>query len=224
MPLGMKVALRSGGLALFLLAVIFIPAGTFNYWQAWLLLAVYAISGTFLSIAGYRRDRALFERRLDAGPQSEQSLTQKIIVSLIIAGFFGLFILSSLDHRFGWSTVPAVVVILGNAIVVLAMYVYYLVLRENSFASGTIEVESDQRVIATGPYAIVRHPMYIGLLLMFVGISLAMGSYWGLIIFVAEIPVVVWRLLDEEHFLIQNLPGYAAYREQTRWRLVPGLF
>jgi protein-S-isoprenylcysteine O-methyltransferase Ste14 len=209
--------------ALVLVAVIFIPAGTVNYWEAWVLLALCAVCGTVLSM-GVRRDRALLERRMKQGPQAENSLAQRIIATLIYAGFFGLFILSSLDHRFAWSTVPLAAVILGNALVALAMYVYYVVLRENRFAAGTIEIAPGQRVIGTGPYAIVRHPMYVGLLLMFIGIPLAMGSYWGLVIFAAEIPVVIWRLSDEEQFLIKSLPGYAGYRSQTRWRLLPGVF
>lgn len=219
----MRVALQSAIFLLALLAVIFIPAGTLTYWQAWTLLAVYAVCGTTLSM-GIRRDRDLFERRMKQGPQAEQSPAQRIIVSLIYGGFFGLFILSSLDHRFAWSTVPVIVVILGNALVALSMYMYYVVMRENRFAAGTIEIAPDQPVIATGPYATVRHPMYVGLLLMFIGIPLAMGSYWGLVIFAAVIPVVIWRLTDEEHFLIKHLAGYAAYQQKTRWRLLPGVF
>lgn len=221
---GMKIAVRSAGFALTLLAVIFIPAGTFDYWQAWTLLGVYAVCGTWLAVYTWKHNRALFELRMKQGPQAERSPAQRVIVTLLYAGFIGQFVLASLDHRFGWSVMPAFITLIGDAIVIAAFYMYFIAMRENSFASGAIELSAGQHVVSTGPYGIVRHPMYIGLLLLLLGAPLAMGSYWALAIFLFEIPVVAWRLLDEEQFLIKNLPGYAAYRSQTRWRLLPGVF
>lgn len=218
------IAVKSAALALLLLAAIFIPAGTFNYWQAWVLLGVYAVCGNWLAFSTRKHNRALFELRMKQGPQAEKSPAQRVIVTLLYCGFIGQFVLAGFDHRFGWSVMPPLVAIVGDAILVVSFYVYSIVMRENSFASGAIELNAGQHVISTGPYGIIRHPMYVGLLLVFAGVPLAMGSYWALTIFAAEIPVVMWRLLDEEHFLVKNLPGYAEYRTQTRWRLVPGVF
>ncbi|HTZ56381.1 MAG TPA: isoprenylcysteine carboxylmethyltransferase family protein [Candidatus Acidoferrum sp.] len=220
----MKIALRSAGFTLALLAVIFIPAGTLKYWQAWTLIGVYAVCGTWLAVITRKRNRALFELRMKQGPRAEKSPVQRVIVTLLYAGYLAEFVLAALDHRSGWSVVPPLVAIAGDAIVVLGFYVYFIVMRENSFASGAIELNAGQHVVSTGPYGIIRHPMYVGLLLTLFGVPLAMGSYWALTIFAAEIVVIVWRLLDEEQFLVENLPGYAEYRTQTRWRLVPGLF
>lgn len=224
MKAGWKIAVRSAAFTLATLAVIFIPAGTFNYWQAWVLIGLYAVCGTFSAMYMWKYNRALFELRMKQGPQAEKSPAQRVIVTLLYAGLIAQFVLAALDHRFRWSVMPPFVAILGDAIVVVAFYVYFIVMRENRFASGVIELNAGQHVISTGPYSIVRHPMYIGLLLITLGVPLAMGSYWALTIFAAEIPVVMWRLLNEEQFLVKNLPGYAEYRTQTRWRLVPGVF
>ena len=138
--------------------------------------------------------------------------------------FFALLILPGLDHRCGWSTAPLAVVIAGDVLVAAGFYVVFFVYKENSFSSATIEVAKDQRVIATGPYAIVRHPMYAGGSLLLIGTPLALGSYWGLLAFVAMSPFLLWRIFDEERFLERNLPGYMEYRGKVRWRLIPGIF
>jgi protein-S-isoprenylcysteine O-methyltransferase Ste14 len=220
----MKIARRSAGISLVLLALIFLPAGTLHFWQAWTLIGIYAVCGTWLAIYTWKHNRALFELRMRQGPQAEKSPAQRVIVTLLYAGIIGQFVVASLDHRFGWSEMPALVALAGDAIVIAGFFVYAIVMRENSFASGAIELTTGQHVVSTGPYKIVRHPMYVGLLLVMLGVPLAMGSYWPLAIFAAEIPVVMWRLLDEERFLATNLPGYAGYMQHTRWRLVPGVF
>jgi protein-S-isoprenylcysteine O-methyltransferase Ste14 len=218
------IAVKSAALVLLLFAAIFIPAGTFNYWQAWVTVGVYAVCGNWLALSTWKHNRALFELRMKQGPQAEKSPAQRVIVTLLYCGLIGQFVLAAFDHRFGWSAMPPLVTVVGDAILVASFYVYSIVMRENSFASGAIELNAGQHVISTGPYGVIRHPMYVGLLLVFLGVPLAMGSYWALALFAAEIPVVMWRLIDEEHFLVKNLPGYAEYRTQTRWRLVPGVF
>jgi protein-S-isoprenylcysteine O-methyltransferase Ste14 len=223
MPPGVKIA-RDGALfALVLCAMIFLPAGTLAYWQAWLLLAVYAISSAFITVYFLKNDPSLVARRTK-GPFTGQSPEQRIIIAILIVCYFALYIVSAIDYRFGWSSSPAIVAVIGNVIVLSGFTLFVAVMHANSFAGTTITVESDQRVISSGPYAIVRHPMYSGLLLLFVGIPLALGSYWGILLLVPAIALLVERLLNEETFLTKNLEGYANYLARVRWRLVPGLF
>ena len=139
-------------------------------------------------------------------------------------GFVALLVMSALDCRFRWSTVPLGGVVTGDGLVVTGFYGIFHVYRANTFASATIEVTTEQQVIATGPYAIVRHPMYASASLYLLGTPLALGSYWGLIVLGALLPLLLWRLLDEERFLAKNLPGYPAYQQQVRHRLVPGVW
>ena len=127
--------------------------------------------------------------------------------------FLADFVVPALDHRFGWSTVPAYAAITGDVMMVLGFVIVFVVFRANSFTSGIIEVAEDQRVISTGPYALVRHPMYVGGLIMLFGIPLALGSWWGMLVNVPMTVAIMWRLLDEERFLAENLPGYAEYRD-----------
>jgi protein-S-isoprenylcysteine O-methyltransferase Ste14 len=136
-------------------------------------------------------------------------------------GFLGLLVVPGLDHRFGWSHMPALVALAGDALVVLGWLGIFLVFKENSFTSATIELAPDQRVISTGPYAQVRHPMYAAALVMLLGMPIALASWWGVLIVVALLPALIWRLVDEEKFLARNLPGYAEYRRKVRYRLMP---
>jgi len=202
-------------------AMIFLPAWTLHYWQAWIFLALFAVSVLAITVYLMKNDPKLLERRTNAGPGAEQETSQKIIQSLAALAFIAMFIVSALDHRFAWSSVPPFVVALGDILVVLGLYFVFLVFKENTFASGTIEVGAEQRVIATGPYAIVRHPMYIGALVMLVGVPLALGSLWGLLALVPMTLVLVFRLLDEEKFLAKNLAGYSDYQNKVRHRLLP---
>jgi protein-S-isoprenylcysteine O-methyltransferase Ste14 len=217
-----KKALR-GLVILFLAmaAMLFGPAGTLDYWQAWLYLALYFAASIAITLYLVRKDPALLERRMSGGPFAEKEPAQRIIMMLASLGFIGLAIVPALDHRFGWSHVPVTMVLAGDLIMLLGWFGIYVVFRENSFASATIEAAADQRVISTGPYAIVRHPMYATALVMLLGISPALGSWWGLPIVVAIVPALIWRLTDEERFLVQNLPGYPEYRERVRYRLLP---
>jgi len=206
---------------LLFLVVIFLPAGTFHYWQGWLFLGTFAAStiGFTLYLANY--DRPLLERRMKAGPQHEREWTQKIIVSLIVLTFFASIVLPALDYRYGWSPVPPQVSVLGAALILLSFLFMFWVIRVNSFAASNIRVKQDQRVIDTGPYAYVRHPMYAAALWLFVGVPLALGSWWSLGLIVVVMPVLAWRLLDEEKILRRDLPGYTDYMRRVRFRLIP---
>lgn len=200
---------------------IFLPAWTFDYWQAWIVVAVFF--GCTLAVTVYlmKNDPKLLERRVKAGVGNEQERSQNIIQAFAGAAFIALFVISALDHRFGWSTVSGYLVALGDILVALGFYLVFLVFKENSFASGTIEIGDDQKVVTTGPYALVRHPMYIGALVMLVGVPPALGSLWGLLAIVPMTLVLVWRLLDEEKFLARNLAGYSDYQSKVRYHLLP---
>jgi protein-S-isoprenylcysteine O-methyltransferase Ste14 len=204
--------------------VIFVPAGTIAYWQGWVFILVFTACSTLTGIYLGLKDPALLDRRVKGGPLAETRPVQKILITLIIASFFAMTIVSALDFRFGWSRAPAWVAIAGNALVVLGLYIDLLVLRENSFSAATIRRMEGQRVITTGPYAVVRHPMYVGALIMVAGVPLALGSYWGELFVLVDIPILVLRILDEEAMLHQELEGYADYARGVRSRLVPGLW
>jgi protein-S-isoprenylcysteine O-methyltransferase Ste14 len=208
-------------LALVMGLLVFVPAGTVRYWQAWAYLSIFTGASVLTTLYLIRHDPALLERRMKGGPTAEKQPTQKLIMLGTSVGFVGLLVVSALDARFGWSVVPLGAVLFGDALVIAGFYFISIVYRENTFTSATIEVAKDQKVIATGPYAVVRHPMYAGALLYLLGTPLALGSYWGLVVFGAVLPLLLWRLFDEERFLCRNLPGYTEYRKRVRHRLVP---
>ena len=212
-----------GLVALFLVmaALLFGGAGTFDWWQAWLFLAVYFSASLALSLDFLKRDPALLERRMRGGPWAEKQPIQRVIMVFASLAFIGLLLLPALDRRFGWSHMPPAVALAGNLLVALGWLGIYVVFRENSFTSATIEVTPDQRVISTGPYARIRHPMYAGAIVMLLGAPIALGSWWGVLALVVMSPALVWRLFDEERFLTANLPGYASYTEKVRYRLIP---
>jgi protein-S-isoprenylcysteine O-methyltransferase Ste14 len=209
---------------IFLGILVFLPAGSFKYWQGWAFMTVFV--GATVSITSYlaKHDPSLLERRMRAGPTAEKEVKQKIIMSFALLGFLALIVLSALDYRFHWSSVPFFGVLGGDLLIILGYFLTFLVLKENSYAASTIQIADDQKVISTGPYAVVRHPMYAGALVMVTGMPLALGSYWGLIIILFFAPILMWRLLDEERFLNKNLQGYADYTQKVRYRLIPYLW
>jgi protein-S-isoprenylcysteine O-methyltransferase Ste14 len=200
---------------------IFVPAGTLDYWQAWVFIVVFGLAVNGIGIWLSLKDPALLERRKKFGPAKESSSTQKVIASLILLSVAALLIVPALDHRFGWSHMPALISLAGDALVVIGLGITLLVLRENSYSGSTVEVREGQQVISTGLYGHVRHPMYTGALVMCIGVPLALGSWWGLVALAATFPVLIWRILDEEHLLVQDLQGYGDYMRQVRYRLVP---
>jgi protein-S-isoprenylcysteine O-methyltransferase Ste14 len=222
----MKSLKRRAGLALALLSAVmalllFVPAGTVYYWQAWVYLLLFFGVSVFTTLSLMRHDPALLERRMRAGPTAEKRPAQKLIMLGTSVGFIALLIVPALDRRWGWSAVPPVGVMVGDALVLIGFLLIVRVYRENTFTSATIQIVEHQRVISTGPYAMVRHPMYASALLYLIGTPLALGSYWGLVPIVAMLPLLIWRLLDEERFLAAQLPGYADYETRVRHRLVP---
>jgi len=202
---------------------LFLSAGTTNYWRAWLYLGVGAVSGVLLALS-IIRDPILLENRTKGGPTAEQRPIQKIIV--LCTGFpaIATFIIPGLDRRLRWSNVPSWLSIVGDLLIIVSLWMVYRVFKENSFGFTTVEITNGQRVITTGPYAVVCNPMYSSVAVYFIGLSLALGSYWGLIASVLTIFGLVWRLFDEEQFLAKNLPGYAEYCAKVRWHLIPGIF
>jgi protein-S-isoprenylcysteine O-methyltransferase Ste14 len=201
--------------------LLFAPAWTLDFWQAWVYLFVFAASAALITAYLWKKDRNLLERRVNAGPGAEKEKNQKLIQLFASLAFVGVIILPSLDHRFSGSDVPLSVVIVGDVLVALGFLIIFIVFKENTFAAATIAVAPDQKVISTGPYAIVRHPMYSGALVMLFGTPLALGSWWGLLTFIPMTFIIAWRLLDEEKFLCKSLSAYKEYLQKVQYRLVP---
>ncbi|HSR48678.1 MAG TPA: isoprenylcysteine carboxylmethyltransferase family protein [Anaerolineales bacterium] len=202
-------------------AIFFIPAGTLAYWEAWLYMAV--LLGPMLFVVPYmlKHSPQLLRRRMQ---MRERQSAQQAIIGVSSIFFLGIFVLPGLDQRFGWSSVPPLVVIAADALVLLGYGLTIRVLVENEYASRTIEVQEGQRVIATGPYAYVRHPMYLAVILMVLASPVALGSWWAALLGVIIVPILVARILNEEQVLARELPGYAEYRQKVRYRLVPGVW
>jgi protein-S-isoprenylcysteine O-methyltransferase Ste14 len=218
-------ALRSSILGTIVMAVLlFVPAGTFNYWQAWVFMAVFVGASATITVYLAIKDPKLLERRMNVGPTVEKETTQKIIMSFAMIGFIALFVFPAFDHRFAWSPVPSYISLAGDVLVAFGFLFIFFVFKVNTYGASTIQIAEGQKVISTGPYALVRHPMYAGALVMLIGVPLALGSWWGLFMLALITPVLIWRLLDEERFLSKNLPGYTEYRQKVRYRLVPSIW
>jgi protein-S-isoprenylcysteine O-methyltransferase Ste14 len=205
-------------------ALLFILGGGLGYWQAWLFLAAFFGPATAITVYLARHDPKLLERRMKAGPAAERDPLQKLVQVVASVTFFACLIVPALDHRFGWSRLPATAAVAGDLMLLLGILISFLVLRENTFASAVIEVDAEQIVISTGPYAVVRHPMYSGAALMMIGTPISLGSWWGLPASLALTVAIIWRLFEEERTLARDLDGYSAYLRKVRWRLIPGVF
>jgi protein-S-isoprenylcysteine O-methyltransferase Ste14 len=215
-------ALASGlsGIVFFVL-LLFWPAGTLNYWQAWVFIGVFTVAtlvpSAYLAV---KRPEAL-RRRMHAGPTAETRPIQRIVITGTFATVPAVAIVSALDHRFGWSSVPTAVVILGDVLVAVGLGMALLVIIQNSYAAATITVETEQKLVTTGLYGLVRHPMYVGSLIVMIGVPLALDSYWGLVTIIPGVVMLVVRIVDEEKMLGQELDGYRAYMQKVPYRLVP---
>ena len=208
------------GLVVFGLLV-FGPAGTFDYWQGWAFIAVFALATLIPSIyLGLRNPEAL-RRRMHAGPGAETRTVQKVISVVAFGSLAAMIVVSALDFRFGWSSVPAAVSVAGDVLVAIGLGMSMLVVIQNSYAAANITVEAEQQLVTTGLYGFVRHPMYFGNVIMMIGIPLALGSYWGLVLVIPGLIVLGLRIADEEDLLKQQLDGYREYMQQVHFRLVP---
>jgi protein-S-isoprenylcysteine O-methyltransferase Ste14 len=205
-------------------ALLFLPAWTLAYWQAWVFIMVFLVPVMTSSVYFSIKDPALIERRKQLEPAAQKSSGGKFNIAYVYLALFAMLVLSALDHHFGWSLMQAPVCILGDGLVVVANGIWLLSKKENSYAGSTIKVYEGQKVITSGPYALVRHPNYVGDLFLLLGIPLALGSWWGLLIFALLIPMMVWMIHDEEIFLKVNLPGYVEYTQKVHYHLVPYLW
>lgn len=220
---------RKAYFGLFFLIIImgilfFVSAGSLAFWQAWVYLIVFGTSSLLITLFLMKKDMALLKRRVNAGAAAENEKNQKIIQAFAQFIFIAILIIPGLDHRFRWSEVSLFLIIAGDILVALGFYIVFLVFKENSFTSAIIEIAEDQKVISTGPYKIVRHPMYSGALLLLLFTPFALASFWSLPLVILMIIIIIYRLLDEEKFLSKNLDGYESYCRKTRFRLIPRIW
>jgi protein-S-isoprenylcysteine O-methyltransferase Ste14 len=205
-------------------SMLFIPAGTFNYWQGWVFLVVVAVVASAPSVYLLRANPDALQRRMRGGPTAEARTAQKVVIAGLYLSLAAMVVVSVLDHRFGWSPIPTAVCLVGDVLVAVGLGVVALVIVQNSYAAATVQVEAGQTVVSTGLYGLVRHPMYTGNVIMMVGIPLALGSYWGLVFVVPGLIVLASRIRDEEKLLQQDLAGYREYSQKVRHRLVPAVW
>jgi protein-S-isoprenylcysteine O-methyltransferase Ste14 len=224
----MKLALRTVAAMAFSVVffgvALFVPAGTVDYWQAWAFIAVFLTATMVPSAYLAVRNPAALARRMKAGPTAETRPAQRIVMSATVLLVIAALVVSALDHRFGWSAVPLWLIVAGDVLVVGGLVLSQLVVVQNSYAAATITVEADQPLVSTGLYGVVRHPMYLGALIMMFGMPPALDSLWGLVVVAVALPVLAARILDEEKMLRQELPGYPEYASRVRKRLVPGVW
>ena len=224
----LSLLLRTLGGFLFLVSILalalFASAGTFDFWQAWTYLAVFSVCTILITLYLVFRDRRLLESRLNVGPAAERQRSQQVLQSLASLFFIALYVVPGFDRRFGWSHISPTLSIISDVLVALSLFIVFLVFRENTYTSAIIEVADQQRVVSTGPYRLVRHPMYSGAMLLLLFTPLALGSWVGVPYALPVIAVVVARLLDEEKFLSRSLPGYEDYQRKVRYRLIPGVW
>ena len=216
-----QAILGLAALAIVMWIALFLPAWSLSYWQGWIYWIVFFASVTAISFYFIKKDITLIASRIKAGPTAEKQRSQKVTQAFASIFFVLLLLTPPLDYHFHWSVVPPFLVIASDVFVVLGLAVVFLVFKENTYTSAIIEVNRGQKVISTGPYSLVRHPMYSGALLMLFFTPLALGSFWGLLAFFPMLVVIGFRLVEEEKFLIKSLPGYEEYCKKTRNRLIP---
>lgn len=202
-------------------ALVFVPAGTLHFWQAWAYMALIFVPMAIFGLVLLAKDPDLLERRMRM--RETQAEQRKAIAGLSIL-FFAMLMIPGFDRRYGWSAVPSGLVMLADVFVLLGYGLFVLTIRENRYASRVVELQQDQVVISSGPYAIVRHPMYLGAGLMFTLSPLALGSYWGLIPAVLFPILLAARINSEEQLLRGSLGGYDEYTRKVKYRLIPFLW
>jgi protein-S-isoprenylcysteine O-methyltransferase Ste14 len=205
-------------------SMLFFPAGTFNYWQAWVFLMVVAVVAWIPPIYLLRTNPVALQARMSGGPAAETRIAQKLIIAGLYLSLAAMVVVSALDHRFGWSPVPTAVCLVGEVLLAVGLGVSAAVVIQNSYAAATVRVKEGQTVVSTGLYGLVRHPMYTGNVIMMIGIPLALGSYWGLVFVAPGVIVLAWRIRDEEKLLQKELDGYREYSQKVRYRLVPSMW
>ena len=208
------------GLAV-VMALLFIPAGTFVYWQAWLFIVILFVPMFIVGLILLKRNPDLLRKRLDA---KEKESEQKSVVAMSGVLFLAMFITAGLNRRFDWLLLPDWLVISAAAIFLLGYMMYAEVMRENVWLSRTVEVHEYQQVVDTGLYGVVRHPMYSATLILFLTMPLILASPWSFAIMLLYVPIIVKRIRNEETVLISDLNGYAAYMQRVRYRLIPYLW
>jgi protein-S-isoprenylcysteine O-methyltransferase Ste14 len=201
--------------------LLFIPASTLNYWQGWAYLATFVICSGAYTVYLAKHDPALLKRRTEAGISHEKEPTQKVVMVFLFAVCIALVVLPPLDVRFGRSSVPWYICVFGDALVVVSFYLFYFVSKVNTYAAANIRVEEGQKVISTGMYGFVRHPMYFAALFLFIGTPLALGSWWTLLLIPVSLLILVARILNEEKVLVRDLPRYVEYQKKVATRLIP---
>lgn len=221
MSIGVRATVQSVVALLAFGVLLFVPAGTLHYWQAWVFLAVFTIASLYSAVYLFRKNPAVVERRMHAGPRAETRPVQKVVASAIAILFIAVLAFSAIDHRFGWSPVAPAISLIGDALVAIGLGIAIFTVIQNSYAAATVTVEETQTVTSTGLYGIVRHPMYMGAVIMFAGIPLALDSWWGLTVLVPVVTVFAVRIADEEKLLNQELAGYREYAAKVHHRLVP---
>jgi len=213
-----KIIIRFSLFPVFLGLITLLPAGTFIYWQFYVYIAVLVIPMIFVILYFLWNDPQFLERRTRAKEKERAQVIIQITFSII---FLSGFIVSGLDQRLGWSNIPGSIVFFTDVIILLGYLIIFFVFKQNSYASRVVEVDNNQKVISTGIYRIVRHPMYVGVLIMFIPTPIALGSYWGLIPMATILLAIVLRIVNEETVLIRDLPGYKEYCQKTKYRLIP---
>ncbi|MFA4888929.1 MAG: isoprenylcysteine carboxylmethyltransferase family protein [Candidatus Omnitrophota bacterium] len=201
--------------------LLFLPAGTFLYWQAWVFLALFFVPMLLIAIYLFKRSPELLKRRLQV---KEKLPGQSILAKLFYSSVCLFFIISGLDRRYNWSSVPQVFIIVSDILFLAGYFFLFLVFKENKYLAHTVVVEEGQEVVATGPYAVVRHPMYLAELIMFIFAPLVLGSYWAITVNILLIAVLVSRVISEEQVLLLELKGYRQYSQKTKYRLIPGIW
>jgi protein-S-isoprenylcysteine O-methyltransferase Ste14 len=220
-----KIALQTAvasvlGIGAFVL-LLFVPAGTLNWWQGWIFIAVFTLATLVPSVYLARRDPDALKRRMKAGPTNETRPVQRVVIAVCFLLIPGMLVIAGLDHRFGWSMVPVPIVILSDVLVAAGLVLAQWVVIQNSYAAATITVEREQPLVDTGLYGMVRHPLYVGALIMMVGSPLALGSLWALVVLVPGFVALAVRIVDEEQMLTEQLPRYDEYTQKVPYRLLP---